>query len=434
VTEAAADRGKSKPRLRALIGWALYDWANSPFTTLIITFVFSAYFSQGIVGDPIRGTELWGYATGVSGLLVAVLSPVFGAVADVGGPRKPWLAAFAALCILGSAMLWWAAPQPAFILWAMVWVVIANAGFELGIVFNNAMLPDLVPSARLGRWSGWAWGLGYLGGLAALVVALFAFVQVETPLLGLAKAEAEHVRIVGPLAALWFLLFMWPLFVFTPDRQSIVLGVKPRIESGLGSLLATFRNLRGHRNVALFLLARAIYADGLATVFIFGGIYAAGTFAMTLAQVIQFGIVLNVTAGLGAASFGWLDDWLGSKRTIVIALVGLLVTGLGAILAQDVLWFWLWGSALGIFVGPAQAASRSLMARLSPPELATEFFGLYALTGKATAWAGPLIAAALTAETQSQRWGLATVLAFFAIGLALLVFVREPSDKSQGAR
>ena len=429
MTEAAADRGEPKPRLRGLLGWALYDWANSPFTTLIITFVFSAYFSQGIVGDPIRGTELWGYATGASGLVVAVLSPLFGAVADAGGRRKPWLAAFAALCILGSAMLWWAAPQPAFILWAMVWVIIANAGFEFGIVFNNAMLPDLVPSARLGRWSGWAWGLGYVGGLAALVVALFAFVQAETPLLGLVKAEAEHVRIVGPLAALWFLLFMWPLFVFTPDRPGIVLGLRQRIESGLGSLLATFRNLRGHRNIALFLLARAIYADGLATVFIFGGIYAAGTFAMTLAQVIQFGIVLNITAGLGAASFGWLDDWLGSKRTIVIALVGLLVTGTGAIVAHEVLWFWLWGSALGIFVGPAQAASRSLMARLSPPELATEFFGLYALTGKATAWAGPLIAAALTAATQSQRWGLATVIVFFAIGLALLAFVREPSAK-----
>ena len=427
--DSAPDRGLPGPRLRGLLGWALYDSANSPFTTLIITFVFSAYSSQGIVGDTIRGTELWGYATGASGLVVAVLSPLFGATGDAGGRRKPWLLAFAALCIFGSAMLWWAAPQPAFILWAMVWVIIANAGFEFGIVFNNAMLPDLVPSARLGRWSGWAWGLGYLGGLAALVVALFAFVQAETPLLGLDKTEAEHVRIVGPLAALWFLLFTWPLFVFTPDRPRIVIGVRQRIESGLASLLATFRNLRGHRNIALFLLARMIYADGLATVFIFGGIYAAGTFSMTLPQVIQFGIVLNVTAGLGAASFGWLNDWLGSKRTIVIALIGLLVTGAGAVLAQQVLWFWLWGSALGIFVGPAQAASRSLMARLSPPELATEFFGLYALTGKATAWAGPLLAGALTAATQSQRWGLATVIAFFAIGFALLAFVREPSGK-----
>ncbi len=427
MAERSAHPGRGTP-LRGLIGWALFDWANSPFTTLIITFVFGAYFSQGIVGDEIRGAELWGYAISASGLAVALLSPVFGAIADVGGRRKPWLLVFTAVCVVGSAMLWFAEPAPQFAALAMLWVILANLGFELGIVFNNAMLPDLVPEQRLGRWSGWAWGLGYFGGLAAMVVALMGFVQADSPLLGLDTESAEHVRMVGPLVALWFVVFVWPMFAFTPDRPAVRLGLAARLGTGLANLAATLRNLRGHGNVVRFLIARMIYADGLVTVFAFGGIYAAGTFGMALEEVILFGIVLNLTAGAGAVSFAWLDDYLGSKRTIVLALVGLIVTATGAVLARDVTWFWIWGSGLGVFVGPTQAASRSLMARLSPEHLRTEFFGLYALTGKATAFVGPGLVAVITAWTESQRWGLAVVLPFFALGLALLLTVREERD------
>ncbi len=425
MAERGADQGPRPATLKGLIGWALYDWANSPFTTLIITFVFGAYFSQGIVGDEVRGAELWGYTISISGLVIAVFSPILGAVADAAGPRKPWLLVFAAVCVFGSAMLWYAEPEPDFIVWAMVWVIVANLGFEFGIVFNNAMLPDLVPARRIGRWSGWAWGLGYAGGLVAMVVALIAFVQAETPLFGLDKAAAEHVRVVGPLAAVWFVAFVWPLFVFTPDRPSTGLGLGDKVARGLGTLVETLKNVRRYGNVVRFLIARMIYADGLVTVFAFGGIYAAGTFGMELSEVITFGIVLNVTAGLGAVGFAWVDDWLGSKRTILMALAGLLVTALAAVLVEDVTWFWIWGAALGIFVGPAQAASRSLMARLSPPDLRTEFFGLYALTGKATAFVGPALVAVVTATMESQRWGLSTVLAFFLVGFVLMLTVRE---------
>jgi UMF1 family MFS transporter len=353
------------------------------------------------------------------------MSPILGAIADAGGPRKPWLVAFTGICVVGSYMLWFAEPDPSFILWAMFWVVIANVGFEFGIVFNNAMLPDLVPESRLGRWSGWAWGLGYFGGLAAMVLALVGFVQAETPLFGLSKEGAEHVRVVGPIVAVWFLLFVWPLFVFTPDRGRSGLGTGQRVSTGFRNLVQTLRDVRRYRNVVVFLIGRMIYADGLATIFAFGGIYAAGTFGMTLAEVIQFGIVLNVTAGLGAFLFSWIDDYIGSKRTIVISLLGLIATAAGAVLAEQVMWFWVWGSLLGIFVGPSQAASRTLMARLSPPALSTEFFGLYALTGKATAFVGPAVVAVVTAGFESQRAGLSTVLAFFAVGLALLLFVKE---------
>ena len=408
-----------------VVSWALYDWANSPFTTLIVTFVFSVYFSLGIVGDEIRGTQLWGNAVSISALIIAVLAPILGAIADAGGPRKPWLLGFTALCVVGSALLWGAGPEERFIAWALIWFVIANVGFEFGVVFNNAMLPDLVPQARLGRWSGWAWGLGYIGGLAAIVVALVAFVQADQPLFGLDKETQEHVRIVGPLAAVWLLIFAVPLFLWTPDRPRTGTALARQISGGLRSLSSTLSHLRSQGNIVRFLIARMLYTDGLITVFAMGGLFAAGTFGMEIEQVLIFGIVLNLTAGLGAAGFGWIDDWIGAKRTLLISVTGLLITAGGAVFAPTATLFWIFGSALGVFVGPAQAASRSMMARLSPAAHRTEFFGVYALTGKATAFMGPALVASITAATNSQRWGLSITLVFFLVGGVLLLGVRE---------
>jgi len=255
---------------RGLVGWALFDWANSPFTTLIVTFVFSVYFSLGIVGDEIRATQLWGNAVSISALIIAVMAPILGAIADAGGPRKPWLLGFTALCVLGSAMLWGAGPEERFIAWALIWFVIANVGFEFGVVFTNAMLPDLVPHSRLGRWSGWAWGLGYFGGLAAIIVALVAFVQADQPLFGLDKDTQEHVRVVGPLAAAWLAVFAIPLFLWTPDRPRTGTPLGQQISGGLRSLSRTLGQLRAQANTVRFLIARMIYTDGLITVFAMG--------------------------------------------------------------------------------------------------------------------------------------------------------------------
>ena len=412
------------------MSWALYDWANSPFTTLVITFVFPAYFSQAIVGNEIEGTKLWGYTTSISALIIAIGSPILGAIADAGGPRKPWLFIFTAICVVGSWMLWYAYPTVDSIFWVMLWVILANIGFELGIVFNNAMLPDLAATSRLGRWSGWSWGLGYIGGLAALVVTLLFFVQAENPLFDLSKEnqDLEHIRVVGPFVAIWFVIFVWPMIVFTRDRPRLMTGIGRQISRGLSNLWKTLKKTREYRNILRFLIARMIYADGLTTIFVFGGIYAAGTFGMELDQVIKFGIILNVTAGVGAFIFAWLDDWFGSKIVIYIGLCGLFVTCLACAVVSDLSWFWIWGSLLGIFVGPTQAASRSLMSRLSPADLRTEFFGLYALTGKATAFVGPAIVAFVVDFTGSQRLGLSTVLGFFVVGFILLLTVKETRD------
>jgi MFS transporter, UMF1 family len=411
---------------RGRFSWALYDWANSPFTTLIITFIFPAYFQAGIVKDAVAGQALWGYAVAASGLLIAVTAPILGAIADQAGRRKQWILVFTGVCAVGSALLWFAAPSPTFILYSLGCVILANVGFEFGVVFNNAMLPDIVPEERLGRLSGWAWGLGYAGGLAALVVALVVFIWPDPPLFGLDKEAAEHVRVVGPLVALWLVLFSVPLFLFTPDRPARRVAVGAALAAGLSDLGRTLASLPKNRPLALFLLAHMIYADGLITLFAFGGVYAAGEFGLSLSEVIVFGIALNVAAGAGAAAFAWLDDWFGSKRVIVLALVGLVAASALAVAAQSLFWLWVAGIGIGIFVGPAQAASRSLMARLTEPEKRAGAFGLFALSGKATAFLGPALVASVTAASGSQRAGIAAIIAFFVIGLALLVKVREP--------
>ena len=380
----------------AQFSWALFDWASSAFSAVIITFIFATYFSQGIAVDKATGTAQWGWALSASGIAIALLSPVLGAIADAGGRRKPLLFAFTYIAVIGCWLLWYARPDPGSVIFTLVVVVIANTALEVAGMFYNAMLPEIVSRDYLGRLSGWAWGLGYAGGLVCLILALVAFVQPEQPLFGLDKHAAEQVRITGPLVGTWLALFSLPLLLFTPDRKSAGLPPREAIRRGLAQLRRTIADIRRYRQIGLFLLAHMIYIDGLNTLFAFGGIYAAGTFGMELSEVIYFGILLNVTAGLGALAFAWVDDWLGAKRTILIALAGLLACGVAAVLVTSTLAFWIVGALLGIFVGPSQAASRSLMARLAPPEVRTEMFGLYAMTGKITAYIGPFLLGTVT--------------------------------------
>ncbi len=416
---------KTAPR-RGVVAWCLYDWANSSFPTVIVTFVFAAYFTKVVAADPIAGTAQWGYALSLSALFVAVLGPVLGAAADHEGRRKPWLAAFTALAVAATALLWFIEPGPAMAFWALALVGVANFAFEMGMVFYNAMLPGLAPAARLGRLSGWGWGVGYAGGLAALALVLASLVEPETPWFGLTRQGSENIRAAAPLVAVWWAVFSLPLFLFTPDSGSSGLSLATSVSRGLAALGRTLRNIRAYRNIARFLLARMIYIDGLNTLFAFGGIYAAGAFGMDYGELIIFGIAMNVTAGVGAAGFAWVDDIIGSKRTIVIAVAGLAVLGGGLLVVEGKTLFWAFALPLGLFIGPAQSASRSLAARLAPPEMRAEIFGLFALSGKATAFLGPALLAFITETFNSQRAGMAVILVFFGLGLALLLPVREP--------
>ena len=310
---------------RAVWSWALYDFANSPFTTLVVTFVYATYFTQAIAADPIHGTALWSRGVTATAVVVALLSPLLGALADRGGYRKALIAGFTWLCIAATAALYFV--QPGQVTAALALFVLANVAFELADVFYNAFLPDLVPQSRIGRVSGLGWGMGYVGGLLALAVALVTLVQPEMPWFGFVHADGESIRATNLLVAAWFGIFSVPLLLFVHERRPKSRPPQHVVRNALAQLRRTFGEIRKYRQVARFLLARLVYNDALVTIFAFGGIYAAETFGFSLPEVLQFGIVVNVAAGLGAFAMGYLDDYIGGKRTIVVSLLGLILGG-----------------------------------------------------------------------------------------------------------
>ncbi|MDB5373503.1 MAG: transporter [Belnapia sp.] len=404
--------------------WALYDWANSAFPTVVSTFVIAAYFTKAIAPDPATGQAQWGWMQTLAGLAIALLSPVLGAVADAGGRRRLMLGLCTGVMVVATAGIWFAKPDPAFTLWALACVGLATVAFELGTVFYNSLLPQIAAPAEIGRVSGLAWGLGYAGGLVCLVMALVVLVQPDPSPLGLDRGSAEHVRATALLTALWVAVFAWPVLLLLPDAGGAKPGWFAAARAGLAEIAGVLRGLPRNPVMARFLIARLFYTDGLNTLFAFGAIYAAGVFAMGFEEILLFGIALNLTAGLGAAGFGLVEDRVGSKRTIMVALVALIILGSGLLVAEGKLAFWALALGLGIFIGPAQAASRTLMARLAPPAEVAAHFGLFALSGRVTGFLGPAVLALVTELTGSQRAGMATVVVFLALGAVILARVR----------
>jgi MFS transporter, UMF1 family len=436
----------------ALTGWVLFDWATQPFYTLVVTFLFAPYFVNGFVGDPALGSALWGYATGGAELVAALLAPVLGSIADAGFPRKPWIAGFSVLLVAGLCGLWLAVPgQTGLAPLVLLSFALATIGAELATVFNNAMMPSLVSAERLGTLSGIGWATGYVGGLVSLViVAGFIVADPDTgktllglnPIMPVDLATRADERLVGPFSALWYLIFVLPLFLFTPDRMGTRAAAPVR--TGIDQLFAGAKDLYlNHRQIALFLLARMLYADGLGAVFAFGGIYAASVFGWGASELGLFGIILTIAGTIGAASGGMLDDRFGSKRVIgwalslfILAAIGVLSVDKTHVLFVHAVEPKALGSApfssigeqvylafailIGLASGPIQAASRTLLARLSPPEKTTEFFGFFSFSGKITAFAAPLAIGALTAATGSERLGISTSVVFLIAGLLLL--------------
>ncbi len=407
------------------IAWCFFDWANSAFPAIISTFIFAAYFTNAVAPNPVEGQSWWAWGAAMAGFCVALLSPPLGAIADYGGPRKPWILVLTLLMAIGATGLWWVEPDASFMLFALAFYILGVIGSEVGTVFYNAMLPDLSPDHMMGRLSGWAWGLGYFGALACLGCVLVLFIQPDPSPFGLDRESAEHIRIAGPVVALWGTIFALPLLLFTPDippRPGV--SSQKAIREGLKKLMSLLRSLPQNPVLLRFLLARMLYNDGMITLFAFGGIYAAGTFGMSQEDLIHFAIVMNISAGIGAASMAILDDRIGSKPTILIALIGLMGFGLAVLLTESADVFMICALGLGLFLGPVQAASRTFMARLTHPDKRAEMFGLYALSGKATAFLGPLMVGWATLATGSQRWGMSVVLILLALGFALLLTVQ----------
>ncbi|MCX7329221.1 MAG: MFS transporter [Hyphomicrobiales bacterium] len=414
----------------------MFDWAAQPFFTLITTFIFAPFFASALASDPAQGQALWGYATGAAGLAIALLSPLLGGVADMTGPRKPWIASFGALLVLGAGLLWFAVPgHPSAVPIALAGFVLAAIGAEFATVFNNAMMTQLVPPHRIGRLSGAGWAMGYLGGLVSLVLVLgFLAANPETgrtllglsPAFGLDPALREGDRISGPLTALWFVVFVAPLFLFTPDLPKTGVSLRQAAGRGLGQLRETLREVRRWPSMARFLIANMVYQDGLVALFAFGAIYAAGVFGWSTIEVGIFGILLTVTGTFGALAGGRLDDRFGGRPVVLGSIAVLIVTCLGILSLGEQVYLGL-GMLIGLVAGPLQAASRSLLARLSPPEKGGQFFGLFALSGKVTSFMGPTLVALATDITNRQEAGLAVLILFFVSGAALLWGVKAPS-------
>ena len=419
----------------------MYDFANQPFTTLVVTFIYGTFFTKVIAENEIVGTMLWSRGITITAIIVALLSPIMGAIADRGGYRKLYLIFWTWVSIIGALILWF--PVEGQVVFALTAFIIGNVGFEMGGVFCNAFLPEITTKKNIGRVSGYGWSFGYVGGLVALAIALLLFVNPDIPIFNLDKSAHEHIRATNIMVAIWFAIFSIPTFLFVNQEKRPKQKIKPMIIESIIQVRNTFRNVRQYKEMTKFLIARLIYNDGLITVFAFGGIYAAGTFGFSFQDILIFGIVLNVAAGLGAFMMGFLDDMIGGKSTIQVSNIGLIVACIIAVSAPDrdlfnitlpiigstlitgKSMFWLSGILIGIFSGPNQSASRSLMARFVPKDRENEFFGFFAFSGKATAFMGPFLLGVLTQIFESQRYGIAVVILFLIVGFILLRSVDE---------
>tara|TARA_B100000686_G_scaffold347198_1_gene435381 strand:+ start:3648 stop:4955 length:1308 start_codon:yes stop_codon:yes gene_type:complete len=404
--------------------WYFYDFGNSAFTTLVITFIYSTYFTKAIALNEIDGTYLWSQAIAITAIIVAISSPFLGAIADQGGYRKTFLALTTYTCIGATCLLFF--PEKGQILFSLSLVIIANISFELGCVFYNAYLPEIVSKGEIGKISGFGWGFGYLGGLLAMLVAMVGFINPDISWFGLDTDSGANIRGANFVVAIWFFVFAMPAILFlNKENQKESLSIKNIILNSSKQIKQTFNNIKMYKNIVRFLISRLFYNDGLVTIFAFGAIYASGTFGFTYKEIMMFGIALNIAAGLGSFFMGFIDDIIGGKLTIQISLIGLMVSVIIAVFANSKLIFWIAGIIVGLFAGPNQSASRSLMGRLTPEDKINEFYGFFAFSGKLTSFLGPIILGGFTKYFDSQRFGVATVFLFFFIGFLFLLRVDE---------
>ncbi|MHC3940738.1 hypothetical protein ACI0FR_02051 [Paenochrobactrum sp. BZR 201-1] len=455
--ERGAPRVLATPK-RGIWGWMLFDWAAQPFFTVVTTFIFGPYFIARMAEDPAQGQAAWGYGVAIAGFVIAILSPVLGAVADKTGARKPWIGFFAAIKIICLTMLWFAAPGSSLVV-VLIFFALASVAAEFSIVFNDSMMPRLVAREDIGRISNIAWGLGYLGGMIMLifvVTCLAASPETGTtligikPLWGLDPVMGEDARITGPLSAVWYFIFILPMFLFTPDSPKAS-RLMPAIRSGLSELKATLNEVRQRSGIVRFLIARMIYQDGVNALLALGGGFAAAMFGWTITEVGIFGIILNIVAIFGCLIASRCDAVFGSKPIVIASLILLLIATVGIIsTGTDYTLFGLltfgldgeglfatgaeraylvYGLLIGFAFGPVQASSRSWFACSVKPEEAGRYFGIYALAGRATSFVAPFLVATVTMALGSPRLGMAVLLAFFIGGLLLIARTPYPAAK-----
>lgn len=420
----------NKSKSLGIFSWCLFDWAHSAYPTVIVTFIFGTYFVRSVAPSTVEGTALWGWTMGLSGVVVAILCPIIGSIADHTGRRKPWLLTFVLLNVMTTSLMFFTKPDVSYIFWALSLLVIANTCYEFTQVFYNAMMTYIAPKEKIGRISGWGWALGYFGGLTCLSIALFVFIRGGwLPTLNNINIRSSTLLVSG-----WFLFFSLPLFLFTPDLEKNNIKFREAIKKGMHELVSTLKQLKRYKNIMTFLIARLIYIDGLSTLFVFAGIYAGGSFDMSYMQILMFAMLLNVTAGIGAGIFAWLDDYIGPKLTICISLIAIIITGTFLLLISSQTLFWIISAILGLFVGPTQAASRSYMAHITPKELTNQMFGIYQFSGRITSFVGPLLVGTLTKVFNSQRIGMLIIFVLMLIGFLILLKVPNINKSNSNSK
>ena len=457
--EPVADR-------RGQISWALFEFGRSPYISLVYIYVFAPYFANVVIGDPVHGQEVWSFANTIVGVCVALLAPVLGAIADRTGRRKPWLFGIVAVMAPSCIALWWAMPGaqgglPVGVIVALI--VILATSFQFSDMFHSSMLPSLTSQSRIGGLSGLGISVGNSGTMVALVIMLLGValpasevvhwsILPERPLFGLDPAHYEHDRIAGPVAGVWMILFVIPLFLWTPDRAATGVAPVTAVREGLNQLWLTIKRARRVANIGLYLLARMLYTDGKVAILAYAGIYAVGVFKWDLGAILLFGLILTPFAIAGGLLGGWVDNRLGSKRAIQISVGGTVLGMAGAVSTTPTQIFFvfpydaaaagpIWSfpyfrtvpeivylvmfMLMSATVTAAFANSRAMMARIAPVSMMSQFFGLYGLSGTATSFLGHGLVAAFTRTFQSQRAGFASTIILLTAGLVLLHWVRE---------
>jgi UMF1 family MFS transporter len=444
------------------VSWATYEGARNPYVLLVTIYLFAPYFTTTVVGDPVRGQQIWAAISSWGAFATALAAPFLGAIADVGGRRKPWIGAYTAIMVVAMLLMWRATPHASLslILFTGLLVVVANFAFEFSNVFLSAMLPTIAPPNRIGPLSGLGLALGNAAGIVLMIFMLIAFALPGKvhwpfvpahPLFGINQAANEPDRLAGPISGIWLLFLSMPLFLFTPDKPSAGLPVLVAMKNGVRSVIGTVRSLKHYRNVAHYLFARMIFNDGMSAVLLFGGIYAAGTFHWGNLQMLVYGLELSVFAVLGGFFGGWLDNRFGSKRAIFVSIGGTSIFFAASLLmAPDrILWFnpydvhlpHIWSlpffntwpqviflmivNGVAVCITAGYANARTMLARIAPPEKMTEFFGFMSLSGSSTTFLANAAVTMMTALTQSQRGGIVIILAFLLVGLAWMTLVKE---------
>ena len=372
--------------------------------------------------DEVLAQVYWTWTIGCSALLVACAAPIIGRLADRKDAIRPLLIGFSLAAIVLCALLWFVAPGERKIWLVLLVVGLSNVAFEIASFLYNALIPTVLPDRKRGALSGIAWGMGYFGGLVALALALLFLINPETPIFGIAKENAENVRATFLLVSLWFFIFSLPFFTLLVLKKRSVKTSSQKMAKIKAEKSGRMKIMQQGRlsDTGRFLLARMLYSDGINTIFAVGGIFAISVHGFSLQDVLVFGVLMNLSAAIGAIAGGLSENRLGALLVVRVSLLAVLLMGTGIIFLPSQSSFWFCALTMGLFFGPIQSSSRVILSRLVPAGQAGLAFGWYALSGKATAFLGPLAVGLATALLHDNRLGLAPVLLFLGAGLLLL--------------